>query len=155
MREVLFRGKRIDNGMWVRGDLTKSFDNEVFINYIDSDNHIRCFEVIPKTVGEYTGLPDKHGKKIFEGDICTDGKNVLKIIWNEERHGFYCKVINTEYSFKKLLFPLWQWDNYTENRYRRLDVIGNIHDDRLEGFNGSERFSKGTRRQQGNKGKNI
>ena len=40
MREVLFRGKRIDNGMWVRGDLTKSFDNEVFISYIDSDNNI-------------------------------------------------------------------------------------------------------------------
>lgn len=65
MREILFRGKRADNGEWVYGDVWHNYDNEP-----------RCIKdycggnpVDPATVGQYTGKKDKNGKMIFEGDI--------------------------------------------------------------------------------------
>ena len=82
MREILFRGKRKDNGEWIEGDLTQDKDLETayiqsYDYYTDDCGPQRepfCYEVLPETVGQLTGIV-KDGKKIFEGDIGWDAHN--------------------------------------------------------------------------------
>lgn len=123
MREILFRGKRLDNGEWVEGFIVAIRGNtypngfEMItvdgINYDELDSYIPDFisyAVDPSTVGQHTGLTDKNGKRIFEGDILT-------------LRGGRPRVVRFEYG----AFILE--DSSIPMRFaNKFEVIGNIHD---------------------------
>lgn len=124
MREILFRGKRTDNNEWIEGFYTKYCSYKCYESVIETE--FNEFVVKEESIGQYTGLKDKNGTMIFEGDICTDGKCTVKIVC--KKYGWYCEVIKGCVLSVGLEFPIWQWDNCEENRNRQLEVIGNIYD---------------------------
>lgn len=75
MREIFFRAKRKDNGEWVYGFLTKMWGA---LHIIDKANENVAYEIIPETVGQYSGLFDNDGKTIFEGDIVKEWSSSWK-----------------------------------------------------------------------------
>lgn len=82
MREILFRGKRLDTGEWVEGAylLLNGEDHRIATSCIDGDDKnlltVCAYPVDPDTVGQYTGLNDKYIRMIFEGDICLCDRHI-------------------------------------------------------------------------------
>ncbi|EAD8859513.1 hypothetical protein AK904_02660 [Listeria monocytogenes] len=139
MRAIEFRGKRIDNGEWVYGNLMQFEDSATFIfaderkgastltyaHFIINNMHA----IDEKTRGQYTGLKDKNGKKIFEGDIVaisSDGVhefNSLVEYFSEDGYSaFDIKVPSTCY-FDSNVFSEVLMSGFYE-----IEVIGNIHE---------------------------
>lgn len=121
MREIFFKAKRIDNGEWVEGAYCPSSLDSLLGEMKPKPNIIKLggeydgfwFEVIPETVSQYTGLQDKNGKKIFEGDKCKDLMDYIYTIQFDEGC-FYALQDN-------VLIQLSEISS-------ELEVIGNIHD---------------------------
>ena len=147
MREILFRGKRCDNGEWIEGLPIRTYDTEIGKSSVDYENpapvelmaggrivlecgydeipffNIDEYPIVkPETVGQYTGLKDKNGTRIFEGDIISaylddispESETRLLVCWND--YGWHGK---TKYGYETL-------ESDWVNNY--FEVIGNIHD---------------------------
>jgi hypothetical protein len=147
MREILFKGfhkcengieKAFVNGEWHTGEWKYGF----YVELYDTDNnlysaiecikpnthkkeftciHVYDYPVIPETVSQFTGLIDKSGKKIFEGDIvnCYEYECCGKIIYSEDGAGFYFLVALEEGGFE---------DEHLYDYAGELSIVGNIFD---------------------------
>jgi uncharacterized phage protein (TIGR01671 family) len=131
MREIVFRGKSKETGAWVCGDLfykdglVGKEDDHFYILNADMMG-ISEREVIPDTVGQYTGCKDKKGVKIFEGDIVryTDEYSCVKtvpVVWGGEYYPAFDLAVELYDCANSLVELLLDSDAMVE-------VIGNIHD---------------------------
>lgn len=118
MREILFRGYSTAERKWIYGDLSHTTDKIV---HISNEN---CFiRVNPETVGQYTGLTDKNGKKIFEGDMLAFSDRLTYVHWHE-----YCGCWDCSY-IKSIDGKKTSHEERNPNRWRvAAEIIGNIHD---------------------------
>lgn len=141
MREIKFRGKRVDNGEWVCGSML-TFTNKMasitpsYTKVFKASNEVmtikNIYDVDPATVGQYTGLHDKNGVAIFEGDIVRvkwtvkyvsadkpDEEHVANAVvyWNDFRASFALEI--SEYANNDLF-------GYVRDKV--AEVIGNVHD---------------------------
>ena len=123
MREIKFRGKRLDNGEWVYGDLEYSrYNNTTRIHVYDEDGlYDRQEKVNRATIGQFTGLLDKDGKEIYEGDIVRYLEANNEIATKE--------VYFIDCAFSPLTEIIWMGD-------AECEVIGNIHEQGKEANNG-------------------
>jgi len=128
MRQILFKARRVDGKGWVEGVPTYHFDIDYHSQGYDDvpprlhhmiTDDFSCIEVIPETVCQYTGLNDKNGKRIFEGDIIIFGDKKIKQVVEYRKGQYMARQINTKGSYIGLGYCDWEINS---------EIIGSVHD---------------------------
>lgn len=153
VREYLFRGKTISKNEWIYGGIYIQGDRYFIVKPIRYEPDTRdstmidyyennptytygVFEVYPETVGEFTGLLDKDGNKIFDGDVLAFGGERVAVYWNGETFSWEAK----KDEYVSINFPNRSWDKVSLGwvgaetaclGYMTTQIIGNIHDNPL------------------------
>lgn len=147
-REVLFRGKSVETNEWVYGSyILEKYSNTPYICYFEYGTfiNIKQVEVIPETVGELTGMADKNGTKIFEGDIVKtqpfldrpdSAKRKSKqflgivkhIIHTFKGNEFFPEQKYNSYWQVKIMEDTGKYNHYSWSRFWNCEVVGNKFD---------------------------
>ena len=138
MREILFRAKRRDNGEWVEGYYSPAnIPIMGCVGHFINEGGYRAVEIDPETVCQYTGLKDKNGKKIFEGDMFETFEDGIDKMVVEFHYGCFTLAV---YGWKGATME-YGWDEYAGGYgvveceplsqavdLEETEVIGNIFD---------------------------
>lgn len=123
MEEILFRGKRPNSGKWIEGYPYKESCFAWILSPRFKIPEYSC-EVLPETVGQFTGFHDKNGKKVFDGDIVR-GRDYTYFIkfCNGAYYVFHCRVKDTDGEHYR-----WGLISRFEELNIEIEIVGNIHD---------------------------
>lgn len=136
MREILFRGKRIDNGLWIIGYYVKFLTDKnktqhvIYSGYAETDCddiYPDFFEVDPETIGQFTGLRDRNGNMIFEGDIVQYPIYQGKYREKDIHTVVFERRLGSAY-FGITMDDIETWYFCCSVPSKLMEVIGNIHD---------------------------
>lgn len=139
MRQIKFRAKAVF-GIWFFGDIVHYSEDEVYITPVDVEIcHLKeqGFTVVADTVGQYTGLCDKNGTEIYEGDIIRYEEHegyllesfIAKVVFAEGAFGYNCHLRGNVF-MSSVFSPFCEHDCLKEDFLNYVEVVGNVYDDK-------------------------